>query len=55
MSKTATIEEILEGHEISGFARSWIKNSRADDASIRNTYEFLKKIGISDERIATQA
>lgn len=50
------IEDLLEGHKISSFSKSWIsKNRTATEETIRETYEFLKKIGLSNGKIATHA
>ena len=52
---TGILEEILKGHKISDFSRKWIDNSKTDDTAIRQVYEFLKRIGLSDDKIASQA
>ena len=53
--KLAVLEEILDGLEISDFARAWIENSKADEDSIRQVYRLLIEYGLSDEKIATNA
>ena len=55
MSKTKTLENLLGGKEISDFSKEWVENSDIDEETIRRTYESLKKIGLSDDKIATQA
>ena len=49
------LEEILSGHEINDFARSYIKESKRDDNTIKATYMVLKRIGLTDCKIASQA
>ena len=52
---TQILEEILGGHQISDFSRKWIENNATDDDAIRATYNALKRIGLKDEKIASQA
>ncbi len=49
------LEEILNGHEISDFARDFINSCNTSESQIRKTYHLLKRIGLSDEKIASQA
>ena len=43
------LKEILPGHKISEFAKEFIHNSNND--KIKESYNFLKKMGLSDEKI----
>lgn len=52
---TQILEKILKKRQISDFSRGWIKNTTIDDNTIKVTYRILKKIGLSDSKIATQA
>lgn len=51
----ATIEELLEGRGISSFNNHWIKNSSVDEDTLRQTYALLRKYGLSNNIIASQA
>src|SRR3989344_4307379 len=52
---TSVLEELLKEHQISDFSRKWVKEWVKDDDSIRAAYAVLKKIGLTDSKIATQA
>ncbi len=52
---TQVLEEILKGHRISDFSRKWIEDSATDDDTIRAVYEALKRMGLSDSKIASHA
>src|SRR3989344_4651829 len=55
MSKAPLLEDIIRSHAISKFSKEWIDNSNSDEKQIKRNYKFLKKIGLSDEKIASQA
>ena len=55
MTKTQTLDALLEGHEISDFSRKWVENSKTTKEKIRLAYGTLKKIGLTDDKIASQA
>ena len=52
---TQVLEEILEDHPISVFNREWIRGSATDDDTVRATYNILRRIGLSDSKIASHA
>ena len=55
MSIQKVIEDLLEERIISEFSRNWIENSKTNEDNIRTLYGFLKKIGLDDDKIASQA
>jgi len=55
MTKSQVLEEILGNCKLSDFSREWVENSSATDESIRSVYEFLRQIGLTDEKIALHA
>lgn len=55
MAKTQVLREILKGHKISGFLIEWIGYSLTDEDTMRESYKTLKRIGLTDEKIASRA
>jgi len=53
--KLKVLEEILEDLEISDFSKTWIENSNNDEDSVREIYNLLRKYGLKDDKIASQA
>lgn len=53
--KQKVLEELLGELEVSYFSISWIERSKADEDTIRQNYEFLREIGLSNKEIASQA
>jgi len=54
MTKTETLDALLEGCEISDFSRRWLETSNTNEENIRCTYKTLKRIGLTDDKIASQ-
>jgi len=54
MIENLVLEEILGCREISGFSREWINHSHNDKEKIKQIYNLLREIGLSDEKIASQ-
>ena len=55
MDNALVLEELLTGLEISEFSREWIQRSKVDEAGIKISYNLLRRIGLTDEKIATYA
>ena len=55
MNNAQVLEELLTGFEISEFSREWIQRSKVDEAGIKSSYNLLRRIGLTDEKIATYA
>ena len=49
------LEEILRECQISDFSREWIEDNATDDDTIRESYKRLSALGLSDDKIASQA
>ena len=52
---TQALEDILQGHQIKDFAMNWIENSNVNADELVENYNYLKKIGLTDCKIASQA
>lgn len=55
MNKKQVLEEILGNHRTNDYARKWVEEANVDESSLRETYAFLKSIGLSDSKIAINA
>ena len=55
MIKTKTLDALLEGHKVSDFSRKWVEHSDTNEEKIRRAYETLKRIGLTDDKIASRA
>lgn len=57
MSKQSTLEELLKekAGAVSGFAKDWINHCRATEQDLRTNFRFLSALGLSDDKIASQA
>ncbi len=54
-NKTKTLEALLKSHEISDFSRTWIEKSNTNEENIKGIYKILKRIGLTDDKIASRA
>ena len=55
MTNIHTLDTLLKDHEISDFSRRWVETSNTNEEKMRCAYESLKRIGLTDEKIASQA
>ena len=55
MNKSIVLGKLLGGHQISSFSRNWVEDSNTNEERIREVYNLLKRIGLSDDKIASQA
>jgi hypothetical protein len=53
--KNTSFRRKLLTHQLSDFAKEWVENSSATEDSVRESYKLLKKIGLKDDKIASQA
>jgi hypothetical protein len=49
------LSELFPEHEISDFSIEFILNNKATEESVRNVHQTLKRYGLEDEKIASQA